>query len=93
MNALAVMPCTCSPTRVVMTVTPVANMPSVRRNSTEGSASRPAAASSCSTGGESSKKNDSPMPSGAPAIESPCIERSNSLGGSIARILTLPASP
>ena len=88
MNALAVMPCTCSPTRVVITVTPVANIPSVRRNSTAGSASEPAAASICSGGGATSK-NDSPIPSGAPAIESPCMDRSNSLGGSIDPILTL----
>ena len=39
MNAFAVMPCTCSPASVVITVTPVANMPSVRRNSTDGSES------------------------------------------------------
>ena len=32
MNALAVMPWTCSPTRVVMIVTPVANIPSVLRS-------------------------------------------------------------
>ena len=37
MNAFAVMPCTCSPFSAVMTVTPVANMPSVRRSATAGS--------------------------------------------------------
>ena len=40
MNAFAVMPCTCSPTRVVSTVTPVANIPSVRRKAIAGSPSR-----------------------------------------------------
>ncbi len=58
MNALAVMPWICSPTRVVMTVTPVANMPSVRRNS---------AASSCAGTGVSSKI-ESPIPAGAVGI-------------------------
>ncbi len=38
MKAFAVMPWTWSPTWVVMTVTPVANIPSVRRNAREGSA-------------------------------------------------------
>ena len=37
MNAFAVIPCTCSPTRVVRTVTPVANIPSVRRKARDGS--------------------------------------------------------
>ena len=37
MNALAVIPWTWSPACVVMIVTPVANMPSVRRNATAGS--------------------------------------------------------
>ena len=36
MNAFAVMPCTCSPTRVVRIVTPVANIPSVRRKASDG---------------------------------------------------------
>ena len=37
MNAFAVIPCTCSSFRAVMTVTPVANMPSVRRSASAGS--------------------------------------------------------
>ena len=37
MKAFAVMPCTSSPFSAVMTVTPVANMPSVRRSATAGS--------------------------------------------------------
>ena len=37
MKALAVMPWTCSPLSVVTTVTPVANIPSVRRSATAGS--------------------------------------------------------
>ena len=37
MKALAVIPCTSSPFSAVMTVTPVANIPSVRRRATAGS--------------------------------------------------------
>ena len=37
MNALAVMPWTCAPLSVVITVTPVVNMPSVWRSATAGS--------------------------------------------------------
>ena len=43
MNAFAVMPCTCSPTRVVSTVTPVANMPSVLPERDRGVALEPLA--------------------------------------------------
>ena len=63
MNAFAVMPCTCSPTRVVRTVTPVANMPSVRRNAIAGSPSRPSPSSSASASGAAS--NEAPNASGA----------------------------
>ena len=51
MKAFAVIPCTCSPTRVVSTVTPVANIPSVRRKATAGSPSRPSPSSSASDAG------------------------------------------
>ena len=43
MNAFAVMPCTVSPERVVSTVTPVANIPSVRRKAIAGSPVEPLA--------------------------------------------------
>ena len=43
MNAFAVIPCTLSPERVVSTVTPVANIPSVRLNAIAGSPSSPLA--------------------------------------------------
>ena len=55
------MPCTCSPLSVVITVTPVANIPSVLRSATAGS-------SPCRTSGASSSANSSnglaPIPSG-----------------------------
>ena len=54
MNAFAVMPCTCSATRVLSTVTPVANIPSVRRNATAGSPSSPSPSSSASESGATS---------------------------------------
>ena len=79
MNAFAVMPWICSSSSVVITVTPVANMPSVRRNSTAASESAPAAASS-SSGRATSSQIDSPIPSGALAM-------ANSLGGSISGIV------
>ena len=63
MNAFAVIPCTCSPTRVVSTVTPVANIPSVRRNASAGSPSRPSPSSSASDAGATSY--DAPNASGA----------------------------
>ncbi len=63
MNAFAVMPCTCSPTRVVSTVTPVANMPSVLRKAIAGSPSSPSPSSSASADGATS--NDVPNASGA----------------------------
>ena len=88
MKAFAVMPCTCSPTRVVSTVTPVANMPSVRRNARAGSPSRPSPSSSSPAAGAAS--NDAPNASGA-EIASP-IATSNSFGAarpSTARILTI----
>ena len=52
-----------SPTRVVSTVTPVANMPSVRRNAIAGSPSSPLPSSSVSAAGAAS--NDAPNASGA----------------------------
>jgi len=64
MNAFAVIPCTCSPARAVSTVTPVANIPSVRRNATAGSPSSPSPSSNASAAG--SAANDSPNASGAP---------------------------
>ena len=63
MKAFAVMPCTVSPERVVMIVTPVANIPSVRRNAIAGSPSSPAPSSSASARGAASK--DAPNASGA----------------------------
>ena len=63
MNALAVMPCTWSPWRVVITVTPVANMPSVRRSAIRGS-SPSSGGSSTACGAGTSSNVLSPMPSG-----------------------------
>ena len=63
MNAFAVMPCTVSPERVVSTVTPVANIPSVRRKAIAGSPSSPSPSSSASASGAAS--NDAPNASGA----------------------------
>jgi hypothetical protein len=66
MNALAVIPCTCSPTRVVTIVTPVANRPRMRRSSIEMSASGAAPTSMGASPGSSWSSNVSPMPSGPP---------------------------
>ena len=78
MNAFAVMPCTCSPTRVVRIVTPVANIPSVRRKASDGSSGR-SPTSICSEIGTSSKA-ESPSPESAPGAN-PGRTRSNSSGG------------
>jgi hypothetical protein len=75
-NALAVMPWTLSPERVLTTVTPVANIPSVRRNAIAGSPSSPAPSSSASLAGASSK--GAPKASGAEIALS--IATSNSRG-------------
>ena len=69
MNAFAVIPCTCSPTRVVSTVTPVANIPRVRLNAIAGSPSR-SPTSICSESGTSSNA-ESPRPSSAPVAKPP----------------------
>ena len=80
MKAFAVIPCTCSPTRVVMIVTPVANMPSVRRSAIRGSSpASPASSSSCSAG--TSSKLLSPSPSGPAHTAASRSDRSNSFGG------------
>ena len=77
MNAFAVIPCTWSASCVVMTVTPVANIPSVRRNAAAGSWPGSPAISSSSASGVS-PGNVSPIPMGA---NPPCTGRSNSSGG------------
>ena len=77
MNAFAVIPCTESPDRAVITVTPVANIPSVRRNAIAGSPSSPAPSSSASASGAAS--NDAPKASGAEIAVSSAT--SNSSGG------------
>ena len=81
MNALAVMPWTCSPTRVVMIVTPVANIPSVLRSATRGSSP---SISRASARGPSSN-GVSPIPSGPAVTATPDRGRLNSGGGSTAR--------
>ncbi len=86
MNAFAVIPCTCSPERVVMIVTPVANMPRVRRNAIAGSPSRPAPSSSASAAGAAS--NDAPNASGAEIAVS--IATSNSSGGTSVGVAMAP---
>ena len=63
MNAFAVIPWTLSPRSVVNTVTPVANIPSVRRNAIAGSPSSPLPSSSSSADGRTS--NEAPNASGA----------------------------
>ncbi len=73
MNALAVIPCAWPPACVVMIVTPVGNIPSVRRNSSAGSS--PSRSISSASG--ISSRNDCPSPS-ANGLE---IGMSNSLGG------------
>ena len=60
MNALAVMPCTCSPFSVVITVTPVANIPSVLRSATAGSSPSMSTASASAN----SSNGLAPIPSG-----------------------------
>src|SRR5713226_2712747 len=78
MNAFAVMPCTWSPACVVTIVTPVANMPRVRRKATAGSSpSSPAISSSSSSG--TSSNGDSAI-SGAPVTTPPETGSSNSPG-------------
>jgi hypothetical protein len=76
MNALAVMPWTWSWSCVVMTVTPVANIPRVRRKAAAGSCPGSPAISSSSASGVSSG-NVSPIPAGA---KPPWTGRSNSSG-------------
>ena len=80
MNALAVIPWTWSPSRVVITVTPVANIPSVRRSATRGSSpSSPGSSTACGAG--TSSKLESPRPSGPAQTAVPLSGRSNSDGG------------
>ena len=86
MNAFAVMPCTCSPTRVVSTVTPVANMPSVLRNATAGSPSSPSPSSSASDAGATSY--DAPNASGAAIALAIATSNSGGLDPSTTGILT-----
>ena len=80
MNAFAVMPCTWSPERVVITVTPVANIPSVRRSAMRGS-SPSSGGSSTESGAGTSWNELSPSPSGPPQIAVPLRGMSNSEGG------------
>ena len=86
MNAFAVIPCTCSPTRAVRTVTPVANMPSVLRNAIAGSPSSPSPSSSASADGAAS--NDAPKASGAEIAPPIATSNSGGLEPSIIVILT-----
>ena len=63
MNAFAVIPCTWSPRSVVSTVTPVANMPRVRRNAIAGSpASSPMSSVSVSGTSSNCVPPDRPAP-------------------------------
>ena len=77
MKAFAVIPWIWSPARVVITVTPVANMPSVRRSATAGSSP---SISSCS--GSGTATGASPIPSGPLPTQAPASAsvRSNSCG-------------
>src|SRR6185436_20302205 len=86
MNALAVIPCTCSPTRAVSTVTPVANIPSVRRKASAGSPSSPSPSSSASDMGATSYE----APNASADAMALAIATSNSGGwdSSTERILT-----
>ena len=83
MKAFAVIPCTCSPASVVITVTPVANMPSVLRNSTDESESGPEPLSSSSGSGTSS--NGDSIPSVEPGRAAILTEMSNSSGSCMRR--------
>src|SRR5262249_37827702 len=74
-------PWTWSPAVAVITVTPVAKRPSVRRNSVAGSTSGPDSVSITATGGTSSQ-GASPIPSGPPVTNTPPPGPSNSSGGS-----------
>ena len=91
MKAFAVIPCTWSPTRVVSTVTPVANMPSVRRKAIAGSLSR-SPTSICSETGTSSKA-ESPSPSSAPGEKPPGSSISNSRGGGASLLMSRLCRP
>ncbi len=87
MNALAVIPCTWSADVVVMTVTPVANIPSVRRNARTGSS--PSSPSICiSSGGGVSSQAPEVSASAAHDGNAP-IGRSNSTGTSSRRLMPL----
>ncbi len=83
MKALAVMPWTCSPWRVVMIVTPVANRPSVRRRATRGSSPSISRAS----GRGSSSNGVSPIPSGPAVTATPDSGRLNSDGRLIGEVM------
>src|SRR4249919_2310592 len=75
MKAFAVIPCTLSPELVVSTVTPVANIPSVRRKAIAGSPSRPLPSSSASEDGATSK--EAPNASGADMALASAISNSS----------------
>src|SRR6478735_4000733 len=94
MNAFAVIPCTWPPTRVVSTVTPVANMPSVLRKAIAGSLSGSPTSINSETG--TSSKAESPSPASAPGENPPGSSISNSRGGGgslLIRRLCRPARP
>jgi hypothetical protein len=80
MKAFAVMPCTSSRSRVVMIVTPVANIPSVRRSAIRGS-SPSSGESSIACGSGISSNRVSPMPSGPAQTAVSWSGRLNSEGG------------
>src|SRR5215217_596174 len=80
MNAFAVIPWTWSRSRVVITVTPVANMPSVRRSAIRGSSPSSGGSSTAGATGTSSKL-ESPSPSGPAQTAVPLSGSSNSDGG------------
>ena len=83
MNAFAVIPCTWSCDVVVITVTPVANIPSVRRNARTGSSPSSPSIWSSSGAGSSSQAPDASA-SAAHDGNAP-IGRSNSTGASSRR--------
>src|SRR3954453_19493536 len=82
MKALAVIPWTFSPLSVVTTVTPVVNIPSVRRSAAAGSS--PSSARSGRWTSATSSKRGSPMPSGPAQLSG----KSNSAGGRAASLMS-----
>src|SRR4029450_7977066 len=84
----AVIPWICSDASVVITVTPVANIPSVWCSATAGSS--PSTSSGCSPVGGSNAV--SPMPSGPAPAQAAASARATSNSGGVAESLTHPLS-